>query len=72
MAARPDACNCCCCSPAVWQVRIFDTTLRDGEQSPGCTITSTEKLAIAKQLAKLGEQKCSGIGALSWCNSCAS
>lgn len=37
-----------------FQVRIFDTTLRDGEQSPGCTLTSKEKLAIAKQLAKLG------------------
>eukprot|EP00898_Chlorokybus_atmophyticus_P002100 jgi/Chlat1/2891/Chrsp2S04657 len=35
-------------------VRIFDTTLRDGEQSPGATLTSKEKLAIARQLAKLG------------------
>jgi len=35
-------------------VRIFDTTLRDGEQSPGATLTSSEKLEIAKQLAKLG------------------
>ena len=35
-------------------VRIFDTTLRDGEQSPGATLTSDEKLQIAKQLAKLG------------------
>jgi 2-isopropylmalate synthase len=35
-------------------VRIFDTTLRDGEQSPGATLTSAEKLEIAKQLAKLG------------------
>lgn len=35
-------------------VRIFDTTLRDGEQSPGATLTSTEKLEIAKLLAKLG------------------
>lgn len=34
-------------------VRIFDTTLRDGEQSPGATITSKEKLDIAHQLAKL-------------------
>ena len=34
-------------------VRIFDTTLRDGEQSPGATLTSSEKLEIAKQLAKL-------------------
>ncbi|KAM7463350.1 hypothetical protein LguiA_031471 [Lonicera macranthoides] len=35
-------------------VRIFDTTLRDGEQSPGATMTAKEKLEIAKQLAKLG------------------
>jgi 2-isopropylmalate synthase len=35
-------------------VKIFDTTLRDGEQSPGATMTATEKLEIAKQLAKLG------------------
>ncbi|KAJ6413537.1 hypothetical protein OIU84_006352 [Salix udensis] len=35
-------------------IRIFDTTLRDGEQSPGATLTSKEKLDIARQLAKLG------------------
>ena len=35
-------------------VRIFDTTLRDGEQSPGASLTSAEKLEIALQLAKLG------------------
>ncbi|PWA84223.1 2-isopropylmalate synthase B [Artemisia annua] len=35
-------------------VRIFDTTLRDGEQSPGATMTPKEKLSIARQLAKLG------------------
>ncbi|XP_043811814.1 2-isopropylmalate synthase 2, chloroplastic isoform X3 [Manihot esculenta] len=35
-------------------VRIFDTTLRDGEQSPGATLTSKEKLDIARQLSKLG------------------
>jgi 2-isopropylmalate synthase len=34
-------------------VRIFDTTLRDGEQSPGATMTSTEKLEVAKALARL-------------------
>src|ERR1043165_5977915 len=35
-------------------VRIFDTTLRDGEQSPGATMTMEEKLRIAKMLEKLG------------------
>ena len=35
-------------------MRIFDTTLRDGEQSPGATLTAPEKLEIATQLAKLG------------------
>jgi 2-isopropylmalate synthase len=35
-------------------VRIFDTTLRDGEQSPGATLTSDEKLEVARALARLG------------------
>ena len=35
-------------------VRIFDTTLRDGEQSAGAGLTTSEKLAIAKQLDRLG------------------
>jgi 2-isopropylmalate synthase len=35
-------------------VRFFDTTLRDGEQSPGASLTSTEKLEIARALARLG------------------
>jgi len=35
-------------------VKIFDTTLRDGEQSPGATMTSTEKLELAHHLARLG------------------
>ena len=35
-------------------VRIFDTTLRDGEQSPGATLHVHEKIEIAKQLARLG------------------
>lgn len=35
-------------------VRIFDTTLRDGEQSPGATMTSSEKMDVARNLARLG------------------
>lgn len=35
-------------------VNIFDTTLRDGEQAPGCGMTSEEKLRVAYQLEKLG------------------
>ena len=35
-------------------VKIFDTTLRDGEQSPGATMTSVEKLEVARNLARLG------------------
>lgn len=37
--------------PAV--IRIFDTTLRDGEQSPGATMTTEEKLQVADQLVRL-------------------
>ncbi len=36
------------------QIVFFDTTLRDGEQSPGCTMHHTEKLRMAHQLARLG------------------
>src|SRR4051794_24337498 len=36
------------------RVLIFDTTLRDGEQSPGISLNTTEKLEIAHQLARLG------------------
>src|SRR3990167_5658473 len=35
------------------KIIIFDTTLRDGEQSPGASLTKEEKLEIAHQLAKL-------------------
>jgi 2-isopropylmalate synthase len=35
-------------------VRIFDTTLRDGEQSPGATMTAAEKLEVARTLARMG------------------
>ena len=36
------------------RVRIFDTTLRDGEQAPGCSMSPAEKLTVAKQLVRLG------------------
>ena len=36
------------------RIRIFDTTLRDGEQSPGCSMNLPEKIEMAKQLEKLG------------------
>ena len=36
------------------RVLIFDTTLRDGEQSPGISLNTSEKLEIAHQLARLG------------------
>ncbi len=35
-------------------VKIFDTTLRDGEQSPGATMTSAEKLELARNLSRMG------------------
>jgi 2-isopropylmalate synthase len=39
---------------SVETIRIFDTTLRDGEQSPGCSMNLAEKLSLARQLEKLG------------------
>src|SRR5512142_2884620 len=36
------------------RVQIFDTTLRDGEQSPGASMTVEQKVVIARQLEKLG------------------
>ena len=35
------------------QIKIFDTTLRDGEQSPGCSMNLEEKIKVAKRLEKL-------------------
>jgi 2-isopropylmalate synthase len=40
--------------PKTDRVYIFDTTLRDGEQSPGCTMHHAEKLRMAHQIASLG------------------
>jgi len=36
------------------RIAIFDTTLRDGEQSPGCSMYLEEKISMARQLEKLG------------------
>jgi 2-isopropylmalate synthase len=36
------------------RIRVLDTTLRDGEQSPGCSMNVAEKLRMAHQLARLG------------------
>ena len=36
------------------KIMFFDTTLRDGEQSPGCSMNKREKLLLAKQLERLG------------------
>ena len=36
------------------KIKIFDTTLRDGEQSPGCSMHLSEKLELALQLERLG------------------
>lgn len=39
---------------AMKQILLFDTTLRDGEQAPGCTLNTHEKLEFARQLERLG------------------
>jgi len=36
------------------KIKIFDTTLRDGEQAAGASLNAQEKLEIARQLEKLG------------------
>ena len=36
------------------QIQIFDTTLRDGEQVPGCKLNTPQKIIISKQLDLLG------------------
>ena len=56
------------------RVRIFDTTMRDGEQSPGATLTSSEKLEIARGLARMGvaiiEDEADIAGVLANCFAC--
>ena len=44
-------------STAADRVHIFDTTLRDGEQSPGASMNTDEKLEIARQLVRLGRRR---------------
>ena len=36
------------------KITVFDTTLRDGEQSPGCSMNVQEKVRLARQLDRLG------------------
>ncbi len=45
-------------TPPTDRVIVFDTTLRDGEQSPGATLNVEEKLEIARQLSRLGVDIC--------------
>src|ERR1700761_562447 len=41
-------------TPERARITVFDTTLRDGEQSPGCSMNQQEKLRLAHQLDRLG------------------
>jgi len=36
------------------KIQVFDTTLRDGEQVPGCQLSTEEKVIVAKELEALG------------------
>src|SRR5438067_13489888 len=42
------------CAMEGTRITIFDTTLRDGEQSPGCSMNVQEKVRLARQLDRLG------------------
>jgi 2-isopropylmalate synthase len=44
------------------RVYIFDTTLRDGEQVPGCQLNTEEKIIVAKALEELGVDVIEGSG----------
>ena len=39
------------------KIKIFDTTLRDGEQAPGCTMNPREKLELARQLEQVTREQ---------------
>ena len=39
------------------RIHVFDTTLRDGEQAPGFSMTPAEKLRLAQQLDRLGVRR---------------
>ncbi|MGQ0744217.1 MAG: 2-isopropylmalate synthase [Acidimicrobiales bacterium] len=52
--AQPDPSQPGSSAPDLARIVIFDTTLRDGEQSPGISLDAAEKLEIAEQLARLG------------------
>src|SRR3989338_1913975 len=53
-AVAPQAASPKAGASASHRVRIFDTTLRDGEQSPGCSMDRFQKVQMALQLEKLG------------------
>ncbi len=38
------------------KIEIFDTTLRDGEQVPGCKLNTEQKLVIAEKLRRIGRR----------------
>ena len=48
------------------KINFFDTTLRDGEQSPGCSMNKREKLILAKQLERLGVDVIAGLRRHLW------
>ena len=45
---------------------IFDTTLRDGEQVPGCQLNTVEKIQVAKALEQLGVDVIEQLASADW------